>query len=356
MRSVEQDTARTLLCDLVETPSVSGSEAECAARLREFFENHGRSVEIDDVGNVRVPTADSRDGDSESGIDVLLTSHMDTVPGEIPVRIEGGEEAILWGRGSVDAKGPLAALAVAAVETGASFAGVVQEETDSAGARHLVETRDPPDAVINGEPSGWDAITLGYRGFLAGTYEATSESGHTSRPDPNAIQRTIDWWSAVESAFPADEEDPVFEQVTAKPVAIDGGTTADGLAVAAEMDVQFRVPPSYSRTEIREAVEEKLAGGSVSWDRSIPPVMESPRSEVARALRRGIRDIGGEPSHLRKSGTSDMNIFAGTWEVPMATYGPGDSSLDHTPDERLSLAEFDRSIEVLSTAVEHLQT
>ena len=354
MTAVESAVARDLLKDLVETPSVSGSEAECAALLREFFEAHGRAVEVDEVGNVRAPARDGPEDDGTSIADVLLTSHIDTVPGEIPVRIEGDEEPVLWGRGSVDAKGPLAAMAVAAVETGASFAGVVREETDSAGARHLVETRDPPDAVINGEPSGWDAITLGYRGFLAGTYSAASESGHTSRPEPNAIQHAIDWWQTVESTFPSNETDPVFEQVTAKPVGVDGGTSADGLAVEAEMDVQFRVPPSYSSAEIREVVDGTLAEGTLEWRSAIPPVMKSPRSAVARALRRAIRGEGGDPAHLRKTGTSDMNIFAASWEVPMATYGPGDSALDHTPEERLALREFDRSVEVLEAAVGHL--
>ena len=42
--------------------------------------------------------------------------------------------------------------------------------------------------MVNGEPSGWDGITLGYRGFLDGTYVVTSESGHSSRPDMNAIE------------------------------------------------------------------------------------------------------------------------------------------------------------------------
>jgi LysW-gamma-L-lysine carboxypeptidase len=76
--------------------------------------------------------------------------------------------------------------------------------------------------------------------------------------------------------------------------------------------------------------------------------MESPRNEVARAFRVAIRDGGGEPRLLRKTGTSDMNLFARAWDCPMATYGPGDSSLDHAPDEHLSLAEFDRAVEVLT--------
>ncbi|MFA1609693.1 [LysW]-lysine hydrolase [Halobellus rubicundus] len=334
--------AQTLLADLVSIPSPSGQEAAAAERLKAFFEAHDREVWIDEVGNVRAPADDS----------VLLTSHIDTVPGDVPVRIENG---VLWGRGTVDATGPLAAMAVAAVETGVSFVGVVQEETSSTGAWHLVEDREAPEAVINGEPSGWDGITLGYRGFLAGTYVSTSELGHSSRPEDNAIQSAVNWWSSVADFFDEDESDGVFDTVTTKPVSFDGGPTEDGLAVEATVDVQFRVPPKFTIDDIREVAEGELTRGSVHWEKPIPPVMTSPRTEVGRAFRVAIRGAGGEPRLLRKTGTSDMNIYAGAWDCPMATYGPGDSDLDHAPNEHLDLAEYDSSIDVLVDVCERLQ-
>ncbi|GAA0296202.1 [LysW]-lysine hydrolase [Halarchaeum salinum] len=343
-----QDEARDLLSDLVSTPSVSGDEDAVAERLLTFFESHGREAYRDDVGNVRAPGDDG----------VLLTSHMDTVPGDIEVREEDGE---LWGRGACDAKGPLAAMAVAAAETGASYVGVVGEETTSLGARHLVETRDAPDAVINGEPSGWDAVTLGYRGFVKGAFTAETPSAHTSRPGPNALEYAMDWWHDVEEAFEKEGESAVFEQVTTKPVGMDGGVSADGLAFESSVDAQFRVPPSWTIDGVAETAEECLptyvgeeATVGVEWTDSIPPVMASPRNAVAAALRAGVRAEGGETTHLRKTGTSDMNIYHGAWDCPMATYGPGDSSLDHAPDERIDLTEYDRGVAVLTAAAERL--
>ncbi|GGJ17336.1 acetyl-lysine deacetylase [Halobellus salinus] len=333
--------AQTLLADLVSIPSPSGQEAAAAERLAAFFEAHDREVWIDDTGNVRAPADDA----------VLLTSHIDTVPGDVPVKIEDG---VLWGRGSVDATGPLAAMAAAAVETGVSFVGVVREETGSNGAWYLADDRDAPAVVINGEPSGWDGITLGYRGFLSGTYVSTSELGHSSRPEDNAIQSAVNWWSSVAEFFHADNTDGVFDTVTTKPVTFDGGPTDDGLAVEATVDVQFRVPPKYSIDDVREVAEGELDRGSVHWEQPIPPVMESPRTAAARAFRAAIREAGGEPRLLRKTGTSDMNIFAGAWDCPMVTYGPGDSDLDHSPNEHLDLAEFDSSIDVLVDACERL--
>jgi LysW-gamma-L-lysine carboxypeptidase len=366
------DAAEELLVDLVSIPSPSGEEREAAERLAAFFRSHGRDVWLDGVGNVHAPADDA----------VLLTSHVDTVPGDIPVGIrpaeagspgdastgDGGdgdgdgsptgvdERPALWGRGSVDATGSLAAMAATAVETGVSFLGVVGEEVDSRGALHVLESgRREPGAVVNGEPSGWNGITLGYRGLLAGTYVATSESGHTSRPENNAIQDAMDWWNRVEAEFDPDEWTPVFERVTCKPVDVRGGLTDDGLSMETTMDVQFRVPPDLTVDEVRERADGELNGGTVSWYDRVPPVMSSPRTNLARAFRVAIRDAGGEPRLLRKTGTADMNLFAREWDCPVVSYGPGDSDLDHAPNEHLPLDEFHRSVDVLVDVCEELR-
>jgi LysW-gamma-L-lysine carboxypeptidase len=337
-------TPRELLCDLVAIPSVSGEEEAAAERLVDYFTEHGREAFVDAVGNVHAPGDDA----------LLLTSHVDTVPGDIPVHVEDG---VLWGRGAVDAKGPLCAMAVAAVRTGVSFVGVVGEEADSRGARHLIETREEPDAVVNGEPSGWDAITLGYRGLLAGTYVATSPSGHASRPEPNAIEEAIRWWGRVETAFSTDRWATVTERVTPKPLAVSGGLTDDGIAVEASVDAGFRLPLDADVDAVRDTVESQLAAGdavesSITWKDAIPPVLVDRRGPLPAAFRRGIRLQGGDPRLLVKTGTSDMNLYAGAWDCPMVTYGPGDSDLDHTPDERIDLGEYERAISVLDGVCE----
>jgi LysW-gamma-L-lysine carboxypeptidase len=128
---------------------------------------------------------------------------------------------------------------------------------------------------------------------------------------------------------------------------MDGGLTEDGLSVEATMDVQLRVPPGLTVDDVQETVVSELSGGTVNWYDEVPPVMVSPRTAVARAFRVAIRDVGGDPRLLRKTGTSDMNVFAGAWDCPMATYGPGDSDLDHAPDEHLPLRDLDRAVAVL---------
>ena len=67
---------------------------------------------------------------------------------------------------------------------------------------------------------------------------------------------------------------------------------------------------------------------------------------LVRAFLRGVREQGGRPSFLLKTGTSDMNVVGPAWGCPILAYGPGDSSLDHTPEEHVELAEWQRGVEV----------
>jgi len=58
---------------------------------------------------------------------------------------------------------------------------------------------------------------------------------------------------------------------------------------------------------------------------------------------------------LLKTGTSDMNVVGPAWGCPLLAYGPGDSGLDHTPDEHIEIAEYLRAIDVLETALAQMQ-
>ncbi|HXQ39466.1 MAG TPA: acetyl-lysine deacetylase, partial [Anaerolineales bacterium] len=67
-----------------------------------------------------------------------------------------------------------------------------------------------------------------------------------------------------------------------------------------------------------------------------------------------IRSKGGEPRFVYKTGTSDLNIVAPVWKCPALVYGPGDSALDHAPNEHISLEEYGMAVQVLSGALNQL--
>lgn len=57
---------------------------------------------------------------------------------------------------------------------------------------------------------------------------------------------------------------------------------------------------------------------------------------------------------MHKTGTSDMNVVSEVWNCPIIAYGPGDSRLDHTPDEHIDLDEYVRAVRVLELALQTL--
>src|SRR5438876_8352924 len=180
------ETGIELLEEMLSIPSPSTQERALGQWLVSRLRAMGFAAKRDEVGNV---VAFWGSGPRE----VLLLGHMDTVPGFIPVRREGQR---IFGRGSVDAKGPLAAAitAVARQPAGANcrftIIGAVEEEGSSRGARHLVNRR-PPDQLVILEPSGWDAVTPGYKGSLKLRYRLAQRIGHGAGPNESAADRAI---------------------------------------------------------------------------------------------------------------------------------------------------------------------
>ncbi len=323
--------------EIVDTPSVSGNEEACAEKLKSFFKEYDREAWIDQAGNIRAP-----------GNSILLTSHIDTVPGDLRVERRDGH---LHGRGSVDAKGPSVAMAVAAVETGASFAGVVQEETDSSGAKFLIDDRNSPEFLVNGEPTGADSVALGYRGSILGEYKTEEKLFHSSRPENNAIQNAIKEWHGLEASLP---DGSGFESIDVKPLEIKGGEE-EGLITTTSIHFQARVPPEEKVKNVKSMIEDEL-DGEINFSRSVPGVMISPRTELARSFRSAAREVTGRARMVRKTGTCDMNRYSEAWDAQMVTYGPGNSEFDHTPEEKIDLEDFNSSIKVLNRVIEFVKS
>lgn len=345
--------AERVVLDLVCTPSLSGQEQAAAAVFVRHAQAIGLQAEIDAVGN-----AIARRGQQDASLHLMLLGHIDTVPGEIPVRIEDG---VLHGRGSVDAKGPLAAmlLATARAELPAdvciTVVGAVGEEAaGSIGARHLVD-RFTPNACIIGEPSGVDGVTLGYKGRLLGRVTASHCNAHSAGPHPSASDVVLEWWSRVRQVVEQHNMDRarVFEQVQASVRSLQ--SDEDGLIQRAAMELGFRLPPGCDPHAFAHELDAQVSDGlAVQWSGHEAAVVSPRNDPVVRALSAGVRSIGSRPRPKHKTGTADFNVVAPHWGCPIAAYGPGDSLLDHTPKEHLLLEEFHRSIDVLTYAVQAL--
>jgi LysW-gamma-L-lysine carboxypeptidase len=280
----------------------------------------------------------------------------------LPVQREGD---ILHGRGTVDAKGPLCAFAVAAsrvrVADGwrVTVVGAVEEEAaTSKGARHILARREPACCVI-GEPGGWERLSLGYKGRLLVDYYYHGPLAHTAGPHLLPAERAVAFWNAV-TAYAADfnrGREGAFQRLDASLRSI---VTADeGSYGSVEMSLGLRLPPDLSPEDLAArllALDEEGSGPArLRFYGAEVAFRADKNNDLVRAFLAAIRERGGRPRFVLKTGTSDMNVVGPAWGCPIVAYGPGDSSLDHTPEERIDLREYIRAIEVLENSLTSIQ-
>ncbi|MFF3501539.1 M20/M25/M40 family metallo-hydrolase [Streptomyces sp. NPDC003247] len=342
--AVTSHDAVGLLRGMVEIPSESYEESRLAHYLLKVLESWGFTASLDRVGNV-VGEIDRGPGPS-----VLLLGHMDTSAGRPEVRLADGR---LHGRGTVDAKGPLAAMLCAAANARTfrgrlRVVGAVEEETPhSRGATEIVRQGDRPDAVIVGEPSGVDAVVLGYKGRLDLQYDVRCASTHPTNPQPHATELTVRAWHTL-----LDVLGPTSHHAFDRPGATLTALSGDLETASARLTV--RTSPDFDENAFTEELRRRVSPGDVTVVHSVPACRVRRTDPVVKALTRAIRGQRLSPRAKVKTATSDMNTLAEHWDVPMATYGPGDSALDHSADEHIVLSEYLRSIAVLSDALDEL--
>jgi LysW-gamma-L-lysine carboxypeptidase len=337
--------AAALLTALLLVPSQSGNETAVASMLVSLLLDAGFDVDVDAAGNVIAAWGDGPET-------IALVGHIDTVPGDIEVRRDGD---LLHGRGAVDAKGPLAA-AIAAVSRQPRHGprrflvvGAVEEETSSRGARFLAESMAPPAALVILEPSGWNAVTVGYKGSLRLRVSVEQPHAHGAGREASAPDHCLAAVRALHDRASACNADAgVFDQITIRVLAF--ASSSDGLMDRASMDIGVRTPPGCDIDALLAAARSSAPVEITVLGRA-PGVRTDRGSPLARSFVAAIRDTDGAPRFKLKTGTSDLNILVPAWSCHAVAYGPGDSQLDHTPREHISIAELERAVSVLALAL-----
>jgi LysW-gamma-L-lysine carboxypeptidase len=287
---------------------------------------------------------------------LLLLGHIDTVRGFPRVRESDGR---LYGRGAVDAKGPLAAFATAAAAMGRRpgwrivVVGAVEEESASSkGARYIASKRTP-DMVVIGEPTGWQRIALGYKGRLLADVEFQRMMSHTAGPAISAPETAVAYWQRVQTLMEelnTGRERP-WEQVQASLRHIT--SEDDGLLETAGLRMGFRLPLDITPEALKPLLVSVDGKGAFRFSGEEHAYRAEKNTPLVRAFLPAIRNQGGEPGFVVKTGTSDMNVVGSIWRCPMVAYGPGDSSLDHTPNEHVRSEEWRRGVGVLAQMLQH---
>jgi LysW-gamma-L-lysine carboxypeptidase len=342
-----------LLSGLVKIYSPSQQERDAVNYLVAEMSVRGFRAFVDDAGNAVGTLGD--------GVrDVVLLGHIDTFHGYIEPRVEDGK---LYGRGAVDAKGCLATFVSACERVGRRsrdlqrdardgvrfvVIGAVEEESASSKGARFALTQYHPDFCVIGEPSGWDRITLGYKGRVLIDYELVKPMTHTASAARAATEVAVDFWNQV-AAYATDfnrdkkgitdKIDPSLRYVH---------SDDDGFADRVVMRIGMRVPIGMTIKQVEQQIAQFADGARVSFSSEEEPFRADKNNALVRAFLGAIRDGGGKPAFTLKTGTADMNIVGPAWGCPIVAYGPGDSALDHTPDEHLDLAEYERAIDVLA--------
>ena len=393
--------AESLLARLVEIPSFSGDELEASNYLVAAMRSLGYDrYEVDTAGN-----AVGELGAKDATRTVVLLGHIDTVYGDIPVRVEKQVDGpVLFGRGSVDAKGPLATFVTAAARLGSDWAnrndirivvvGAVEEEAaTSKGARFIRDrfngSDEPtPDFCVIGEPSGTTRVTLFYKGRILLEMNAAQPMMHSAGPNPGVATTAVDLWNWICAYGDCFNRDKVktFDQLlpslrelrtwtdeamrdcvwTKIGIRLPLGFQADDFLTGLWQWVRERLetpapapsPPFVEGTD-GAAQAYRFGNDALEMGFSVhgyePAWRSSRNSPLVRGFLAAIREHSDErPRFVSKSGTSDMNVVGPAWQCPIAAYGPGDSNLDHTPNEHISLDDYWRAVLILEAALRRL--
>ncbi len=345
--------------------SPSGKEKPYSLFLAKFLESHGFKVNFDKVGNLNAEKGEGKPV-------LLLSSHMDTIPGELPIYQRDGK---LYGRGTVDCKSSLASMVYSicqfdftSLDSGKIiFAGIIQEENSLLGIKEFIKSEINPDYAIFGEPTSIDQICIGYKGRLCIGYSISTEKGHVASAwlYKNAIEISLDIWDAIKNVCAeltkkikkTNDKTKYFDQIIPNLTVISGGTveTTNVIPDEASIQVDIRFPPSIKSERLLNILNDKInhlikeherqTEIEIKLEDSVSSQVEGyelkGNSILTGALRWSVfKTINRKPKLIKKTGTTFINQIGITFKIPSITYGPGDPKLEHSDGEFVEIKEY----------------
>ena len=323
-----------------------------------------KKIKKDSVGNIIT--------DIGSGFPVvLLCGHMDTVPGVQKVEKKNN---LVFGRGAVDAKSSLISMIVAASHFNEikfngtiRLIGVVDEEGTGLGIRNLIADGIKADYAIFGEPSGYDKITIGYKGRMSFTISCKTKPVHASAPwmSENSIEKLVEIWNEikvfVEKTYSGKN---YYDKVTVCLTRMKGGDADNVMPGYSQITIDLRYPMKYSDDGIRDKINQLVDSYSkknqsleivVDLVDETPAFETSKSSNVSKYIGRSIiKELEKKPKYLNKTGTGDMNVLGNALRIPVVTYGPGNAHLSHTDEEFIETSEFLKSIDIYRSTLKQI--
>jgi acetylornithine deacetylase len=319
---------------LVDIDSTTGKEREAGLWLSGLLRDRGYAVEAQPVTDGRFNVYAHLGAPPQ----VVFSTHFDCVPPFFPSREERG---LVFGRGSCDAKGILAAQIVAAEriraagETGSGLLFVVGEERGSDGAR--VANDHAPSGIrylINGEPTD-NRLGAATRGVLRVRLRAAGRAAHSAFPElgDSAIDKLLDALMVIRGLqLP---EDPLLGRTHYTVGVIDGGVAPNVVSPHASAELLFRIVGDGH--DVRDRL--RVVGGLVTIDQ----VLEIPAVKM--------HTVSGFDSAVFPY-TTDVPLLS-RWGRPLLL-GPGSIHVAHTDEEHIPIDELKQAVDLYTSLAQRL--
>lgn len=347
-------TLRELVARLIAIPSPTGEERALLAFLEDWFRARGFPI-------ARFPVPDHPWPNllvhPQPRPELLITVHVDTVPPwDHPRPYEAVErDGRIYGRGSADVKGGLAALMAALEHLGPErligsplmIAFTVDEENLGRGAEALARACRP-EAVLAVEPTDL-TVCIAEAGTVEVALEIRGRPAHGSAVEAgrNAIREALELLRELESLPSIQARHPLIGRGAVTPLFIQGGERALVIPDRCALHLDFRWLPGIPQETFMREIEEVLARHAAAWQILDPsPPFETPAdaplvqwmAEALTEARLPVR-LGGMPSW------TDAEPFA-RHGAQAAVFGPGTLALAHTPEEHIAIADLRSAAEV----------
>jgi acetylornithine deacetylase/succinyl-diaminopimelate desuccinylase-like protein len=330
--------------------------------LVDTLADQGLDPQVDEAGNVLA----HREG-PENGPHIVLNTHIDTVPPHVPYERDG---ETVRGRGSCDAKGPLAALIAAFVgiriQRGRlTLAVTPDEETDSTGAAALVESLSA-DGYIVGEPTNLD-VCVAAKGRFDGTVTISGTSAHAAEPasGQNAVRAAGPIMQAMET-FDEQDGPGEHEQLgwpTLTPTLIEGGAVKNQIPAECTITFDRRSVPPETADSFRAGLEDHLYQWlptgmdlRVRLSERETPFFEAFATDPEETLVQTLADESG--GEIRPFGAATEASYFGR-DAPTVVFGPGvladdEGAVAHSEREYVRLSDVQAAADALEGTLSKL--
>lgn len=376
---------------LISNRSYSGEEDAVAGALKYFMrQKKFDEIMTDEYGNVI-----GRITGQNPGNKLLFDGHMDTVPADnkavwkhdpfFPV-VEDGK---VYGRGTSDMKGAVAAFFCAAAyfteDHGREFngeiytAGVVHEECFEGVAARSVSQLVNPDYVVIGEASGLN-IKTGQRGRAEIVLETFGKAAHSANPEKgiNAVKKMcrliqeiekiqppvhnplgkgiLEVTDIVSSPYPGASVVPEYCKATLDRRLLTGETKESVLAPIQEVIERLKSedPKFQAKASFSVGTEKCYTGIEIKGERFFPGWYYSPEESYIQKILKKVRECGYDPALTQYSFCTNGSHYAGEKKIPTIGLGPSREDLAHTVDEYVELSQLYGAVECYYAVMEAL--